>query len=527
VELPLFEGAMKRESFAFRRERFNPRIGITASLELGNEVPILKILLTGANGYIGKRLMFLLLEHEHEIYALVRSKKKLTVPERFKNRVHIIEADLLDFNSLSQIPAEIDAAYYLVHSMGTSPQQFTALEARSAENFVKRLSQTRARQIIYLSGLVNDEHLSKHLLSRKNVEQILEKGPVPVTTLMAGIIIGSGSASFEIIRDLVEKLPVMVAPKWVNSLTQPIAIRDVLEYLVLVLGHPECIGARFEIGGPDLMNYKQLLLAFSKIRHLKRWIITLPVLTPKLSSYWLYFITSASFPLARSLVESLKNNAICKEDSLQEIFPRKLLNFEEAVQRAFEPLEQDAVPSSWKEALGNSELNSDLLVYVTVAKFGTYSNVQTVPFSASASEIQNRVWSLGGSQGWGYMNWAWTLRGLIDKLVGGVGLTRGRTHPTRLKEGDAVDFWRVLIADSRNRRLLLYAEMKLPGEAWLEFKIEEQTLIQTAIFRPHGLFGRLYWILVYPFHWFIFRGMAKSLVLHPRKNDMERRNMAG
>ncbi len=455
--------------------------------------------------------MLRLLEAGHEIYALVRSKKRIEVPQSFLKKVHLIEADLLDPESLKRIPVEIDSAYYLVHSMGTSPEKFTALESRSAENFKDRLSLTHAKQIIYLSGLVNDEYLSKHLSSRKNVEDILRKGSIPVTTLMAGIIIGSGSASFEIIRDLVEKLPVMVAPKWVKSLTQPIAIRDVLDYLVLVLGHPQCIGERFEIGGPDVMNYKQLLLEFARIRKLKRWIITVPVLTPKLSSYWLYFVTSASFPLARSLVESLKNNAVCKEHKIEMIFPKKLLSFETAVQRAFERLEEDAVPSSWKDAMGESALQSDLSVYVKVPQFGTYSDTQIVPFSKPASEIQKNVWSLGGDRGWLYMNWAWRLRGFLDKLAGGVGLRRGRTHPTRLKEGDALDFWRVLIADSKNGRLLLYAEMKLPGEAWLEFKIKPQSLIQTAIFRPHGLMGRLYWIVLFPIHWFIFRGMAKKI----------------
>lgn len=471
----------------------------------------MKILLTGANGYVGTRLMLRLLEAGHEIYALVRSQKRIEVPSRFSKQVHIVEADLLNIDSLKKIPVQIDAAYYLVHSMSSSAEKFTVLESQSAENFKDRISQTKAKQIIYLSGLVNDEHLSKHLTSRKNVEMILRKGTVPVTTLMAGIIIGSGSASFEIMRDLVEKLPIMIAPKWVKNLTQPIAIRDVLDYLVLVLGHPKCIGERFEIGGPDILSYKQLLLEFAKIRKLKRKIITVPVLTPKISSYWLYFVTAASFPLACSLVESLKNNAFCKENKIREIFPKQLLNFESAVRRAFQRLEEDAVPSSWKDAMGDSELNADLSVYLKVPRFGTYSNTQIVPFSKPPSEVQKNIWSIGGDRGWLYMNWAWRFRGFIDKLTGGVGLRRGRTHPTRLKIGDALDFWRVLIADTKNGRLLLYAEMNLPGEAWLEFKIEGQTLIQTAIFRPHGLLGRLYWILLFPFHWFIFRGMAKRL----------------
>lgn len=472
----------------------------------------MKILLTGANGYIGTRLLLLLLEKGHEVYALVRSVKRIPlVPDKFKKQLHVIQGDLLDAQSLQQIPDEIDAAYYLVHSMSTSAKKFTALEAQSAKHFRDRLSSTNASQIIYLSGIVNDEQLSHHLASRKNVETILRQGKTPVTTLMAGIIIGAGSASFEIIRDLVEKLPIMIAPKWIKTLTQPIAIRDVLDYLILVLEHPACIGQRFEIGGPDILSYKELLLEFASIRKLKRWIITVPVLTPRLSSYWLYFITSASFPLAQSLVESLKNNAICKEDKIQKIFPKDLLDFKTAIRRSFNCIEEDDVPSSWKDAIGNSCLNPDLSTYVQVPHFGILSDEQVFSFTQSPDAVQEKMWSIGGDNGWLSMNWAWKMRGFIDKLFGGIGLRRGRTHPLRLKNGDALDFWRVLIADSKNRRLLLYAEMKLPGEAWLEFKIINHTLYQTATFRPHGLFGRVYWYALFPFHFFVFRGLAHAL----------------
>lgn len=294
----------------------------------------MKVLLTGANGYIGKQLLPLLLEQGHEIYALIRKDKLIQVPDKFLKQVHSIHADLLEAKSFEKIPNEIDIAYYLVHSMSSSGEDFTALEAKCALNFRDRLSHTNVRQIIYLSGIVNDPHLSHHLASRKNVDSILRQGKIPVTTLMAGIIIGAGSASFEIIRDLVEKLPIMIAPKWIENLTQPIAIDDVLDYLMLVLNHPACIDKRFEIGGPDILSYKELLFEFARIRGLKRWIFTVPVLTPRLSSYWLYFITSASFPLAQSLVESLKNNAICKENNIQKIFPKQLLDFKTAVSLA-------------------------------------------------------------------------------------------------------------------------------------------------------------------------------------------------
>lgn len=474
----------------------------------------MKILLTGANGYIGTRLLPRLIEEGHEVYALVRSRYRIETPEKFHSQLHVIEADLLDPFSLLRIPADIDAAYYLVHSMSYS-QKFSELEAASAKNFVSRLENTQAKQIIYLSGLSNEEHLSRHLTSRKKVGDILKMGKVPVTILMAGIIIGSGSASFEIIRDLVEKLPVMIAPKWLNNLTQPIAIRDVLNYLILVLGNPACFNQSFEIGGPDVMSYKDLLLKFAKIRGLKRKIFTVPVLTPRLSSYWLFFVTSTSFSLARFLVESLMNNVVCKENRIIKLFPRKLLKFEEAVQLAFTRVEEDWVPSSWKDTLSGSTLNPDLSIYVQVPRFGILSDKRSIPFSCSIEDVQKRIWSLGGDRGWLAMNWAWKFRGFLDKLVGGIGLRRGRTHPTRLKVGDVLDFWRVLLADEKNRRLLLYAEMKLPGEAWLEFEIIPHetggTLQQTASFRPHGVWGRFYWYCLYPFHALIFRQLAKHI----------------
>ena len=474
----------------------------------------MKILLTGANGYIGTRLLPLLAEEGHEVYALVRSQFRLDIPEKVRSQIHVIEADLLIPSTLSKIPNDIDAAYYLVHSMSYS-QKFSELEAESAKNFAERIGKTEAKQIIYLSGLSNEAHLSRHLTSRKKVGEILKAGKVPVTILMAGIIIGAGSASFEIIRDLVEKLPIMVAPKWLKQMTQPIAVRDVLNYLTLVLSNPSCIGESFEIGGPDVMSYKDLLLNFAKVRGLKRKIFTVPVLTPRLSSYWLYFVTRTSFSLARFLVESLINNAVCKENRIHELFPIKLLTYTEALRLAFTRIEEDWVPSSWKDTLSGSSLNPDLSIYVHIPRFGVLTDERIVPFSCQADEVQKRIWSIGGDAGWPAMNWAWRLRGFIDKLVGGIGLRRGRTQKTRLKAGDALDFWRVLLADEKNRRLLLYAEMKLPGEAWLEFKIIPSetggTLHQTATFRPSGLLGRFYWYSLYLFHVVIFRQMAKRL----------------
>ncbi len=474
----------------------------------------MKILLTGANGYIGTRLLPRLIREGHEVYALVRSRYRIEPSQQLHSQLHVIEADLLDPSSLLKIPADIDVAYYLVHSMSYS-QKFSELEATSAKNFLMRLEDTQAKQIIYLSGLSNEAHLSRHLNSRKRVGEILREGKVPVTILMAGIIIGSGSASFEIIRDLVEKLPVMVAPKWLNKLTQPIAVRDVLTYLTLVLGNPACFNQSFEIGGPDVMSYKDLLLKLSKIRGLQRKIYTVPFLTPRLSSYWLFFVTSTSFSLARFLVESLIHNVVCKENRILQLFPKKLLSYEEAVKLAFTRIEEDWVPSSWKDTLSGSTLNPDLSIYVHVPRFGILSDRRTLSFSCPVEDVQKQVWSLGGKKGWLTMDWAWKFRGFLDKLAGGIGLRRGRTHPTHLKVGDALDFWRVLLADENNRRLLLYAEMKLPGEAWLEFEILPHEiggdLKQTATFRPNGVWGRFYWYSLYPFHALIFRQLARHL----------------
>jgi uncharacterized protein YbjT (DUF2867 family) len=470
-----------------------------------------KILLTGANGYIGTRLLSYLLEEGHEVVALVRSKSRIALPVKFASQLKVIQGDLLDLKSLQTIPKDIDAAYYLVHSMSVSEERFSELEAESAHHFVQAIEQTNAKQIIYLSGLVNDASLSRHLTSRKRVDEILRDGKIPVTTLMAGIIIGSGSASFEIMRDLVEKLPIMITPRWVYQLVQPIGVHDVMAYLIDVLLHPDCLGKGFEIGGPDILTYKDLLLTLAKVRHLKRWIVTVPVLTPTISSYWLYFMTSANYALAKSLVESLKNNAICKEHAIEQIFPKKLLTVQEAIERAFKRIEEDNVPSSWKDAIGDSGIDPNFSKYIQVPQFGVLIDEQQVKLKKPKDEVIQLIWSLGGNQGWLFMNFAWKIRGFIDKCVGGVGLRRGRTHLQQLKSGDALDFWRVLLADKKGGRLLLYAEMKLPGEAWLEFRVDENKLIQKATFRPHGILGRAYWYGLYPVHYFIFRSLARQL----------------
>lgn len=473
----------------------------------------MKILVTGANGYIGQRLIPVLLEQGHELFCCVRNRKRFEA-EHSHPRIKIIEIDFLQSIENQSFPTEIDVAFYLIHSM-SSKGDFAEKEARAAENFIQILQKTACRQTIYLSGIVNEDELSDHLSSRFNVEKILCSGKIPATVLRAGIIVGSGSASFEIIRDIVEKLPVMIAPKWLNTLCQPIAIRNVIQFLSCVMLREATFGKDFDIGGPEVLSYRQMLLQFAEVRKFRRYIFTVPVMTPKLSSYWLYFITSTSYPLAINLVDSMKINVICRPNSLADDLGIELLNYREAVEFAFRRIEQNVVISSWKDAFSSFDTNPRLMEYVEVPKYGCFKDFKKREVTGKVDEVLERIWSIGGKNGWYYGNFLWKIRGYLDKAVGGVGLRRGRTNPDKIFAGDSLDFWRVLVADKNNRRLLLFAEMKLPGEAWLEFKIIEKNgrseLHQTATFRPRGVWGRLYWFGVLPFHFFVFNGMIGNL----------------
>ncbi|GAB3296200.1 SDR family oxidoreductase [Hymenobacter tenuis] len=479
----------------------------------------MNILLTGANGYIGQRLLPLLVDAGHHIICLVRDARRFELPERLRANVTVAQADLLKPDTLASLPTDIDAAYYLVHSMSGHDKDFFRLEQESAQNFTSYLNSTNCQQVIYLSGIANDRALSVHLRSRKAVEKVLKKAQkAALTVLRASIIIGSGSASFEIIRDLVDKLPVMVTPRWLNSRCQPIGIRDVMHYLLAVLENPKCLGQSFDIGGPDVLTYRQMLLGLAEARGLKRYIITVPVLTPRLSSWWLYLVTSTTFSLAQSLVESLRNDTVAdSKRSIREVVPHECMNYRAAVELAFQRIEQNEVVSSWSDALSSGVMPRNYMDHIQIPQHGLLQDRQTLRFTRPAQEVLRNVWSIGGQRGWYKVDWLWRIRGLMDKLVGGVGLRRGRRSPTRLRAGDPLDFWRVLVADRTNRRLLLYAEMKLPGEAWLQFRILDNddgshTLEQLAAFRPHGLAGRLYWYSLVPFHFIIFKGMIENIV---------------
>lgn len=476
------------------------------------------VLVTGANGYIGLRLIQALLDADHEITAVIRDRRRFPVANfgADKTRLHLVEADFLDAATLRDLPQPVDAAYYLIHSMG-SGGDFARKEEQCAANFSDAAKAHGWKRIIYLGGLAADEGpLSEHLSSRRRVEEILRSSGVPVTVLRASIIVGSGSASFEIIRDLAEKLPVLVTPRWVHTNCQPIAIRNVLDYLTALLDHPETAHGSYDIGGPEVMSYLDLIKGYCEVRGLKRIFLPTRQLSPRLSSGWFCLLTSTSFPLARSLVDSLTHETVCRDSKIHKIIPLELLTYREAVERALARIAQNHVPSSWIDSLAAGTLSPRLFDAIKVPEHGVLTDSRVVPLRAPRDMVVSRIWAIGGDAGWPSMNWAWKLRGIADKMAGGIGIRRGRRHPKDLHVGDALDFWRVLLADHAKGRLILYAEMKLPGEAWLEFSIEDlpgggQALRQTATFRPQCLLGRLYWLSVMPFHWLLFPRMARSL----------------
>jgi uncharacterized protein YbjT (DUF2867 family) len=470
----------------------------------------MKILITGTTGYIAKRLIPVLLSQKHELVCCVRDLDRIPKDYIDHPQVQFLEIYFLSDKINDLLDDDIKAAYYLIHSMSSNNSNFDELEKTCALNFKRLVEKTNIEQVLYLSGITNDEELSKHLSSRKQVEHTLASEKYALTTLKAGIIVGSGSASFEIIRDLTEKLPVMVTPKWLNTKTQPIGIRNVIEFLQKSLLKKELYNISFDIYGPDILTYKKMLLIFARKRKLKRTILTVPVMTPKLSSYWLYFVTSTSYRLAISLVESMKVEVVAKKNNVAKLLDIQPISYEKAVESAFDAIAQNILISSWKDSVISGNMSKKVSKHINVPHFGCLKDIKISSFE-SRKKTLNKIWALGGKNGWYRYTILWKIRGYIDKLVGGIGLRRGRTHPTKLQTGDVLDFWRVLYASKKEGRLLLYAEMKLPGEAWLEFRIVKNKLYQRAVFRPKGLWGRLYWYAVLPFHSLIFNGLIKSI----------------
>jgi uncharacterized protein YbjT (DUF2867 family) len=465
------------------------------------------ILLTGATGYVGGRLLRALEQRGCRARCLARN------PERLRGRVapttEVVAGDCQDLESLKVSMSGVQAAYYLVHSMG-SDQSFEEQDRGAAVNFARAAEETGVRRIIYLGGLGKGD-LSPHLRSRQEVGAILRKPGVEVIEFRASIVIGSGSVSFEIIRALVERLPVMICPRWVSMAAQPIGIEDLIAYLVAALDLPLQGSRVIEIGGPDQVSYREIMNEYARQRGLRRFMIPVPVLTPRLSSLWLGLVTPVYARVGRKLIDSIRNTTVVADSAALSLFSIRPVGLREMISRAMQNEDNEFAVSRWSDALSSSGLGQTW----GGVRFGNrIVDSRTVSVDVSPDIAFRTVERIGGATGWYYGNWLWRLRGFLDLVVGGVGLRRGRRHPERLQSGDTVDFWRVESIDE-NRRLRLLAEMKLPGRAWLEFEIEARgsgSLIrQTAIFDPIGLGGLLYWYILYPLHQLIFAKMLERI----------------
>ena len=472
----------------------------------------------GATGYVGSRLIPRLLAAGYRVRAVARNPEKLRSRSWAEHPLaERVAADVFDRCSLTEAVRGCQAVYYLVHSMNPGTRNFAEADRQAAENMAAAAAAGGALRIIYLGGLGEEgAGLSHHLASRAEVARILRAGPVPVTVLRAAMIIGSGSASFEILRYLVERLPVIITPRWIDTPCQPIAVRNVLGYLIGCLECQATVGETFDIGQEEVVTYHRLMEIYAEEAGLRRrLIVPVPVLTPRLSSYWIHLVTPVPASLARPLAEGLRNPVFCRDHRIRTLIPQPLLDCRQAIRLAQERLRQQAVESSWSDA-GRvppaewSNPDDPHWAGGTILEDG-----RRIVMAASLEEVWSVVSRVGGSTGWYYGDWLWQLRGVLDRLVGGVGLDRGRRNANELQVGDALDFWRVASLE-RPRRLLLVAEMKLPGQAVLEFRlqqnIERQTeLRQTARFLPRGLLGLLYWYAVLPFHGLVFSGMLRGI----------------
>lgn len=468
-----------------------------------------KILITGATGYIGRRLKDRLLRDGHyPLRLLVRNRGKVSPAVR--ERVEIVEGDTFSAAALAEALTGIDTAYYLIHSMGATAD-FSRLDRISAENFREACIAAGVRRIIYLGGLGIKSTASRHLLSRIETGEILSARPEAIQTIWfrAGVIIGSGSASFEIIRNLVQKLPIMVTPRWVETRTQPIGVGDVINYLTAALELPETRDQIIDIGAEPL-SFQEMLAQAATAMGLSRLIWPVPFLSPRLSSYWLTLFTPVPFKVAAALVEGLKSETVAQNDKAIHLFPGiRPRAYPLAVRDALHEIEENQVISRWCDS--SADAYCDITDQDTLS-LAIHRDTRTFDFSGIAREkVFASACAIGGEAGWFTYHFLWGLRGVIDKLCGGYGLSRGRRHPSELRVGDALDFWKV--ADIKEgKRLLLLAQMKVPGKAWLEFDIAGHTLTQTAHFYPNGLWGRLYWYAMLPFHHLVFRDLGAKIV---------------
>ncbi|MEZ5286535.1 MAG: SDR family oxidoreductase [Vicinamibacterales bacterium] len=473
----------------------------------------MRVLVTGATGYVGGRLAARLLETGHQVRCMVRDPGRLAGREAFAT-AEVVHGDVLDPATLGPALAGIEVAYYLVHSL-SSGADFTERDQRAARAFGDAAREAGVGRIIYLGGLGDPSaELSEHLRSRQQTGDALRESGVPVTEFRAAVIVGAGSISFELIRYLTERVPIMVCPRWVYTRIQPIAIRNVIDYLAAAIDVPASAGAIVEIGGADVLTYGEMMLRYARVRGLRRLLVPVPALTPRLSSYWVHLVTPIPAAIARPLIDGLRNEVVVREDLARKLFPGiDPMGYDAAVTAALLRLNAESVETAWTDALASSQ--GDRAPVVLATHDGLVIEHRQRIVDATPSDAYRVFSRLGGDTGWLYMNWAWQVRGLLDRLVGGVGMRRGRRHPRDVRVGDALDFWRVEALEP-GAMLRLRAEMKVPGRAWLQFEARPhetgRTLLsQTAFFAPRGLWGLLYWYALYPTHQFLFSGMIRRV----------------
>ncbi len=467
-----------------------------------------RILVAGATGYVGGRLLKVLESDGRRVRCLARRAEFLR--PRVAASTEVVQGDVLQRESLIEALRGVHTAYYLIHSMGSS-DDFCEQDRQAAASFGAAAREAGVRRIIYLGGLGSDDELSSHLASRQEVGRILRESGVPTFEFRASIIIGSGSVSFEMIRALVDKLPVMVTPRWVRVMAQPIAIEDVIAYLVAALDIDDTGSAVFEIGGAERASYLDIMAEYARQRGMRRWMIPVPVLTPRLSSLWLGLVTPLYARVGRKLIDSLRNETVVTGDLASRTFPVRARGLREAISRALEHEDLEFDATRWSDAVSSL---GETAAWGGV-KFGSrLLDSRSVHLPLPASACFRPIQQIGGAVGWYQSDWLWRLRGYIDLLLGGAGMRRGRRHPVDLMPGETVDFWRVEALEP-NRLLRLYAEMRLPGRAWLQFEVEPDasgsTVRQTALFDPRGFFGLLYWYALYPLHAIIFSGMLRGI----------------
>ena len=472
----------------------------------------MKVLLTGANGYIGRRLKKLLIsDKDIELRIFVRNKKSLS-PEVVKNH-EVLEGDTFDKEALSKALNGVDTAFYLIHSL--NKDNYKELDKLSAQNFIDIAEKCNVKRVVFLGGLgVKNSDTSQHLLSRLETGEILSSSKkVQTVWIRAGVIIGSGSASFEIIRNLVEKLPVMITPKWVDTYAQPIAVNDVIHYLYssIYLKYDKTVTVDI---GSKKMQYKEMMLQTAEALGLKRYLIPVPFMSISLSSYWLNLFTPVPFKVAKALIEGLRSEVVLQNDNAKKYYPDITpISYVDAVKQAVSEIEQNQVISRWSDADGQSWDKKHTLE-ISDAIFVDRKELSIEGYDKR--EIFNVITSIGGKNGWFDYDYLWEFRGIIDKAIGGVGINRGRRDSCDLRAGECLDFWRVEDI-KENERLLLFAQMKMPGEGWLEFKLDGDKLIQSAYFYPKGIIGRIYWYILIPLHYLVFSNMIKSIIQKCKK----------